>query len=179
MARLRKKLAAVEVRAPALFVECEWIVVAIDAGLVERILLASDTTTRDTTTRDAAARGGGDSGITLIDTGTGWVPGWDLDALMGSVAGRGASWIVVRAPAGWPVPAFALRAGRCVCVRSMPRSTELPPGLVELGAGALRSAFATSAIPELAGYSTGVVLDPLRVLSRDQLVRGAEELERA
>lgn len=170
MARLRKKVAAAaEVRAPALFVECEWIVIAIDAGLVERILLASDTTARPV----------GDAGITLIDTGTGWVPGWDLDALLGSEAGRGASWIVVRAPAGWPVPAFALRAGRCVCVRAMPRSTELPPGLVEVGAGALRGAFATTSIPELVGYSTGVVLDPLRALSREQLVRGAEELERA
>ena len=169
MARLRKKVAAVEVRAPALFVECEWVVVAIDAALVERILLASDTTARPV----------GDGAMVLIDTGTGWVPGWDLDALMGSEAGRGTSWIVVRAPAGWPVPAFALRAGRCVCVRSMPRSTELPPGLAVLGAGALRSAFATAAIPELSAYSTGVVLDPLRVLSRDQLVRGAEELDRA
>jgi len=169
VARLRKKVVAAEVRAPALFVECEWVVIAIDAGIVDRILLASDTT----------ARAVGESGMTLIDTGTGWVPGWDLDALLGSEAGRGSSWIVVRAPAGWPVPAFALRAGRCVCVRAMPRSTELPPGVVELGAGALRAAFATASIPELAAYSTGMVLDPLRVLTRDQLVRGAEELERA
>lgn len=169
MARLRKKVAAPEVRAPALFVECEWVVIAIDAGLVERILLAGDTTTR----------AAGDSGIALVDTGAGWVPGWDLGALMGGEAGRGPSWIVVRAPAGWPVPAFALRAGRCVCVRALPRSTELPPGVAVLGAGALRSAFVTSAIPELAAYSTGLVLDPLRVLSRDQLVRGAEELSRA
>lgn len=166
MARLRKKPAPVEVRAPALFVECEWLVVAIDAGLVERILLASDT--------QARALGGGRA---AIDTGAGWAPAWDLDGLLGSEPGRGASWIVVRAPAGWPVGAFALRAGRCVCVRAMPRSTELPPGLVELGA--LRSAFAASAIPELAAYSTGVVLDPLRIPGPGELARAAEELDRA
>ena len=169
MARLRKKVAPVESRAPALFIECEWVVVAIEAGLVERILLVSDTTARPV----------GDDGLALIDTGTGWVPAWDLDGMMGSEPGRGSSWIVVRAPAGWPVAAFALRAGRCVCVRAMPRSTELPPGLVELGAGAFRSAFATSTIPELAGYSTGVVLDPLRILTRDQLTRVASELDHA
>jgi hypothetical protein len=169
VARLRKKPALAPVLAPALFVECEWLVVAIEAGLVERILLASDTTTR------ALA---GDS-LTLIDGGAGWVPAWDLDALLGSEPGRGSSWIVVRAPASWPIPAFALRAGRCVCVRAMPRSTELPPGLVELGDGALRSAFATSPIPELAGYSTGVVLDPMRIPRAAQLTRIAAELERA
>lgn len=169
MARLRKKVAPAEVRAPALFVECEWVVVAIEAGLVERILLVGDTTARTV----------GEGGLSLIDTGTGWVPAWDLDGMMGAEPGRGASWIVVRAPAAWPIAAFALRVGRCVCVRAMPRSTELPPGLVELGAGAFCAAFATSAIPELAGYSTGVVLDPLRILTRDQLARAASELDRA
>ncbi|HSK05314.1 MAG TPA: hypothetical protein VK932_28895 [Kofleriaceae bacterium] len=169
MARLRKKPVAAPVREPALFVECEWLVVAIDAGLIERILLVSDTTTR-------TAAGGE---LTVIDTGAAWVPAWDLDGMLGSEPGRGGSWIVVRAPETWPIPAFALRTGRCVCVRAMPRSTDLPPGLVELGAGALRSAFATSTIPELSGYSTGVVLDPLRILREDQIARAAEEIERA
>ncbi len=158
-----------ELRAPALFVECEWLVVAIDASLVERILLVSDATVR--------TLAGGE--VSVIDTGAAWVPAWDLDGMLGSEPGRGTSWIVVRAPASWPIAAFALRAGRCVCVRALPRSTELPPGLIELGAGALRSAFATSAIPELTGYSTGVVLDPLRVLHEEQIARAAEELERA
>jgi hypothetical protein len=144
-------------------------VVAIDAGLVEHILLVSDTTTRTS----------GGSGLTLIDTGAAWVPAWDLDALMGSEPGRGASWIVVRAPASWPFAAFALRAGRCVCVRAMPRSTELPPGLASLGEGAFRAAFATATIPELATYSTGIVLDPLRIPSKAQLAQVAAELERA
>ena len=67
MARLRKKLLPVEAHAPALFVECEWIVAAIDAGLVERILLASDTTARAIPV----------PGACMIDTGTAWVPGWD------------------------------------------------------------------------------------------------------
>ena len=169
MARLRKKPAPVEARAPALFVECEWLVVAIDAGLVDRILLASDTPAR-------ALAGGA---LAAINTGEAWVPAWDLDGLLGSESGRGSSWIVVRAPTDWPVAAFALRAGRCVCVRSMPRSTELPPGVIELGAGALRAAFATAAIPELAGYSTGVVLDPLRILSVEQIARVASEIDRA
>ena len=169
MARLRKKPIAVEVRAPALFVECEWLVVAFEAAMVDRILLVSDTTAR-TLPR---------SETTVIDTGQAWVPAWDLDAMLGSEPGRGASWIVVRAPSSWPVPAFALRAGRCVCVRSMPKSTELPPGLVQLGSGALQSAFATSTIPELGSYSTGIVLDPLRILSQDQFARVAAELERA
>lgn len=169
MARLRKKHVAAEVRAPALFVECEWLVVAIDAGLVERILLVSDTTTR-------ALPG---PGTCLIDTGTAWVPAWDLDVMMGSEAARGSSWIVVRAPESWPIPAFALRTGRCVCVRAMPRTTDLPSGLIQLGTGACRSAFATSAIPELASYSTGIVLDPLRILSQEQISRAAVELEHA
>ena len=168
MARLRRKPAPVEVRAPALFVECEWIVAAIEAGQVDRILLVSDTEVRPL---DAGE-------LTLIHTGEAWVPAWDLDAMLGSEPGRGTSWIVVRAPASWPIPAFALRAGRCVCVRAMPRSTELPPGLVELGQGALGAAFATSTIPELAGYSTGIVLDPLRILSAEQLARAAAELQR-
>lgn len=169
MARLRKKPVPVEVRAPALFVECEWLVVAIDAGLVDRILLVSDTTTR--------TLAGGE--LAVIDTGAGWAPAWDLDAMLGSEPGRGSSWIVVRAPASWPIEAFALRAGRCVCVRAMPRSTDLPPGLVEVGDGALQAAFATSTIPELVGYSTGVMLDPLRILRADQIARVAAELERA
>lgn len=173
MARLRRKPIAVEVRAPTLFVECEWIVVAIDAAVVERILLVADTTTRTLARRE----------IVLIDTGAAWVPAWDLDGMLGSEPGRGSSWIVVRTPESWPIAAFALRAGRCVCVRAMPRSTELPPGLVHLGAGrgaaALRAAFATSTIPELAGYSTGIVLDPLRILSKDQIDQVAVELERA
>jgi hypothetical protein len=169
VARLRRKPAPAPVRAPALFVECEWLVVAIDAGLVDRILLVSDTTAR--------TLAGGE--LVVIDTGEAWVPAWDLDAMLGSEPGRGSSWIVVRAPAGWPVAAFALRAGRCVCVRAMPRSADLPPGVIELGDGALRSAFATATIPELAGYSTGVVLDPLRILSVDQIARVAAEIDRA
>lgn len=169
MARLRKKPVAIEVRAPGLFVECEWLVVAIEAGLVERILLASETTARPLAGEEAW----------LIDTGTGLLPAWDLDGMLGSAPGRGGSWIVVRAPARWPIPAFALRAGRCVCVRPMPRSVELPPGLIHLGAGAFRSAFQTSSIPELAGYSTGIVLDPLRVLREEQVAQAAEELARA
>ena len=169
MARLRKKPVAIELRAPALFVECEWLVVAIDAAIVDRILLVSDTAERTLP----------QSETTVIDTGQGWAPAWDLDAMFGSEPGRGSSWIVVRAPSSWPVAAFALRAGRCVCVRAMPRSTELPPGLVQLGAGAFRSAFATSSIPELGAYSTGVVLDPLRILGQDEVSRVAAELERA
>jgi hypothetical protein len=169
VARLRKKPVAIEVRAPGLFVECEWLVIAIEAGLVDRILLVDETTARPLA--------GGE--LALVDTGTGWVPAWDLDAMLGSDPGRGGSWIVVRAPASWPIPAFALRAGRCVCVRPMPRSTELPPGLIHLGAGAFRGAFATSTIPELAGYSTGIVLDPLRVLRKEQIAQVAEELARA
>jgi len=169
VARLRKKPAPVEIRSPALFVECEWIVVAIDAGIVERILLASDTTAR------ALAA----PGACMIDTGTAWVPAWDLDGMLGSEIARGPSWIVVRAPERWPITAFALRTGRCVCVRSLPRTTDLPPGLIQLGAGAFRSAFATTTIPELASYSTGIVLDPLRIPSRDQITRAAAELERA
>jgi hypothetical protein len=167
VARLRKKPLPAPARAPALFVECEWVVAAIDAGLVERILLASDTTAR--TLRSA--------GTSVIDTGSAWAPAWDLDGALGGAVGRGPSWIVIRAPAGWPFETFALRAGRCVCVRAMPPSTELPPGLVEMPA--LRSAFATAAIPELAAYSTGVVLDPLRVPPRDQIARVAMELEQA
>ncbi|HWO19298.1 MAG TPA: hypothetical protein VNO30_10995 [Kofleriaceae bacterium] len=169
MARLRKKPAAIESRAPALYIECEWLVVAIEAALVERILLASDTPVRTLP----------GSETTVIDTGQLWAPAWDLDAMLGSEPGRGVSWIVVRAPSSWPIAAFALRAGRCVCVRAMPRSTELPPGLAQLGAGALRSAFATSSIPELGAYSTGVVLDPLRILGQDEISRVAAELERA
>jgi hypothetical protein len=169
VARLRKKPAPIEVRAPALFIECEWLVVAIDAALVDRILLVSDTTAR-TLPR---------SETTVIDTGQGWAPAWDLDAMLGSEPGRGASWIVVRTPPSWPIAAFALRAGRCVCVRAMPKSTGLPPGLVQLGAGALRAAFATSSIPELAAYSTGVVLDPMRILGQDQVTQVAAELEHA
>jgi hypothetical protein len=167
VARLRKKPLPAPIRAPALFVECEWVVAAIDAGLVERILLARDTTARTLRT----------SGASVIDTGSAWAPAWDLDAALGGSGGRGASWIVVRAPASWPFDTFALRAGRCVCVRAMPSSTELPPGLVELPA--LRAAFATSAIPELAAYSTGVVIDPQRIPSRDQIARVAGELEQA
>jgi hypothetical protein len=174
VARLRKKPAPVEVRAPALFVECEWLVVAIDAGLVDRILLVSDTTAR--TVAGGEVDG---SELSVIDTGAAWVPAWDLDGMLGSEPGRGTSWIVVRAPADWPIAAFALRAGRCVCVRALPRSTDLPPGVIELGAGALRSAFATATIPELAEYSTGVVLDPLRIMSVDQIARVAAEIDRA
>lgn len=169
MARLRKKPIAIEVRAPALFVECEWLVVAIDAALVERILLVSDTTVRTLPGGEAV----------VIDTGQAWAPAWDLDAILGSEPGRGASWIVVRAPASWPVASFALRAGRCVCVRAMPKSTDLPPGLVQLGGGVFRSAFATGAIAELGSYSTGVVLDPLRVVGLDEVARVAAELDRA
>lgn len=169
MARLRRKYVAPEVRAPALFVECEWVVAALDASLVERILLVSDTTSRSLA----------GPGTCLIDSGTAWVPAWDLDGMMGSEAARGPSWIVVRAPGSWPIAAFALRAGRCVCVRAMPRTTELPPGLVQLGAGACVAAFATRTIPELASYSTGIVLDPWRIPSQDQIARVAQELERA
>jgi hypothetical protein len=168
VARLRRKLVAAEVRAPAPFVECEWLVAAIDASVVERILLVSETTTRPLA-----------GGMLLIDTGAAWVPTWDLDGLMGSEPARGSSWIVVRAPASWPISAFAMRAGRCVCVRSMPPTTQLPPGLIELGDGAFRSAFAASAIPELASYSTGVVLDPWRIVGHDEIARVARELEHA
>jgi len=168
VARLRRKPVPVETRAPALFVECEWLVVAIDAGIVDRILLASDTTSRTLP-----------GGIAVIDTGEAWVPAWDLDAMLGSEPGRGTSWIVLRTPGSWPIAAFALRAGRCVCVRGMPRTADLPPGVVELGDGALRAAFATSTIPELGGYSTGLVLDPLRILTAEQITRVASELERS
>lgn len=168
MARLRRQLPAAEVRAPALFVECEWLVAAIDAGAIERILPAGETAARAL-----------DGDLAAIDTGAGWVPAWDLDGLLGSEPGRGSSWIVVRAPAGWLVPAFALRAGRCLCVRAMPPSTALPPGLASLGDGALRAAFATSAIPELGAYSTGVLLDPLRIPSPERIARAAAELARA
>lgn len=166
MPRLRRKVAPIEVRAPALFIACEWVVVAIDAGLVEHILLASETQARTL-----------DSGTELVDTGAAWVPAWDLDGALGGERGQGPSWIVVRAPASWRIPAFALRAGRCVCVRSMPRTADLPPGIVELAA--LRGAFQAAAIPELAGYSTGLVLDPLRIPRPEDVARIAEELARA
>ena len=150
-------------RAVALFVECGDLVVAVEAEFTVRILLASDTVVKPPEKEGNPLQ---------VDSGTGFVPGWDLQELLGGTT-VGNSWIIARAPKSWPFRSFALRTGRCICVRPMPSVTTLPTGMFERRGRAFPAGFRASNIPELTAFPTGIVLDPTQLLTTDEIDRGA------
>jgi len=142
----------------ALLALCGDLVIAIDAMAIYEIRRAEDTTARAIP-----------YDMLGLDLDGQLVPGWDLGELLG--IGRCAhAWAIVDVAAIGRRVGF--RIGRCFNVQPLPVCRAMDRGVL-LGAvgrvDAVVAGFSVAAIPELAGYVSGVVIDLARVLSDHEL----------
>jgi hypothetical protein len=151
----------------ALFALCADLVIAIDAMSIVQLRRTAETVSH--------ATAHGRSALEIDDQ---LVPGWDLGELLG-LGPCTAAWVVVEL--NRPARRVAFRIGRCFMVDPLPVCRAIPPGIfsgpgtpAEGGASAGRAAaitaaFSVAAIPELAGYVSGVVVDLARILPERDL----------
>jgi hypothetical protein len=150
----------------ALLALCADLVIAIDAMSIVQIRRTAETITHTTAH--------GRSALELDDQ---LVPGWDLGELLG-LGPCTAAWVIVELSRSARRVAF--RIGRCFMVEPLPVCRAIPSGIfsgpgttAEGGAAggraAITAAFSVAAIPELAGYVSGVVVDLARILPEQDL----------
>lgn len=142
----------------ALVALCGDLVIAIDAMSLYEIRRVEDTTTRAI-----------QYDMLGLDLDGQLVPGWDLGQLLG-IAPCANVWAIVDLPGVGRRVGF--RIGRCFNVQPLPVCRAMDRGVL-LGAvgrvDAVVAGFSVAAIPELAGYVSGVVIDLARVLSDHEL----------
>ena len=149
---------------PALFVICGDIVVAVDSARVGRLSLVDELPVVRPLEVAPSTAG-------VVDLDGSRLPAWDLAALLLGGEERGA-WIIVRGRGA--VGDFALRTGRCACVRPLPPRMPIPAPL-RIGSGrAVRGVFRTAELGELAGYPCGYELALDELLGPTELGQAAE-----
>jgi chemotaxis signal transduction protein len=151
----------------ALFVTCADTVFAVASAHVARIVLLDELEVLVPPGNDPPT-----AGVVLLDGAR--LPAWDLAALLTGGAEREASaWVVVHQDVDGSRD-FALRTGRCACVRKLPARVPLPPSLTRDREGAICGAFRLDAVPELTGHPCGFELAPSALLGDRELAELAE-----
>jgi hypothetical protein len=142
----------------ALVALCGDLVIAIDAMSLYEIRRAEHTTARAI-----------QYDMLALDLDGQLVPGWDLGALLG-IGPCSNVWAIVDLPGVGRRVGF--RIGRCFSVQPLPVCGAIARESL-LGAvgrlDAVVAGFSVAAMPELAGYVSGVVIDLARVLSEHEL----------
>lgn len=141
----------------ALLAVCGDLVVAFDATTIVQVRTADDTPSRVV------------DGMTVLTVGDEDIPAWDLGVLLGWPQSS-ASWVIV------DLPSVSLRIGlgldRCLAVHELPICRAIPPGLFAQRRGGIGAGFSTAGFPEVAGYPSGVVVDPSTLLADAELRAG-------
>lgn len=148
----------------ALLALCGDLVVAIDAMSIRQIRRVEETTARAVSPQLSLLELGGERDGELI-------AGWDLGDLL-DIEMSASAWLIVDLPGSARPVGF--RLGRCVTVQSLPTCRPLPRGIFTRRPQAIVAGFSTTAIPELTGHVSGVVIDLARVLDERELAAMAK-----
>ena len=146
----------------ALLALCGDLVVAFDATTIVQVRTAEDTPTRTV------------DGHTVLSIGDEDIPAWDLGVLLGWSPAT-ISWVII------DLPSTDLRIGlgldRCLAVLELPTCRSIPSGMFTQRRGGIGACFSTAGFPEVAGYPSGVVVEP-SVLLGDAELRAGHKLTR-
>ena len=142
------------------------LVVAIDASQVFQIRRAAEVATRRI-----------DASLYAVDLEHHTIPGWDAGTLFGIGPCKDA-WVIVDTEMNHRVRMFALRVGRCIAVRLLPRCWPVPPGVFTARRGAIAAAFSTDALAEVQDVPSGGLLSLQHLLTPAELDAGARVIQR-
>ena len=94
---------------------------------------------------------------------------WDLAQLLGFVEAAPRTWVLVAIRHGGADVAIAFRAGLCLAVETIGRAQALPPSIFRTRAAAFSGAFDPGALRRAHGCVVGLQLDPMQLLTPDEL----------
>lgn len=139
----------------SVLVRCHWLVCAIPADAVTRLVLPEDV---------RVSGGGPGEPMVVVAGGKTWA-GWDLGELL-ELGRQSAAWVLIELPTGPHSLPMALRTGTCLRVQELVAGLTLPPSLFRARHAAFAGGFS---VAEAAGEFVedhgvlGVMLDPTRL----------------
>lgn len=150
----------------AVLVRCHWLVCAIPARAVTRLVLPEE----------VVVSGNGPPWV--VSAGEDRWAGWDLGQLL-DLGDESAAWLLVQVPDEERPLKLALRTGTCLRVQELVVAFELPEQLFRARRSAFAGAFPVTDLGGDLGIDhgvLGVLLDPERLLHPGEIVASREIL---